>query len=85
VQLLAGNAADAEKSFSTAIALNPKLPAFIAIWINTFARNDVPGALQAYEAGLNSSLITTCWYIPIAALDERQDSLIELLAVIKIC
>lgn len=76
VQLLAGNAADAEKSFSTAIALNPKLPAFYRnLGSSRLARNNVPGAFQAYEAGLKQLPDNDMLVYSIAALDERQGQL----------
>jgi tetratricopeptide (TPR) repeat protein len=73
VLLLAGNPADAEKSFSTAIELNPKLPTtYRNLGSSRLARNDFVGAVKAYEAGLKQIPDNDMLLYSIAAVDERQ-------------
>ncbi len=73
VLLLAGNAAEAEKSFATTIELNPKIPAtYRNLGSARLARNDAAGAQQAYEAGLKQLPDNEMLLYSMAALDERQ-------------
>lgn len=73
VLLLAGNSADAEESFSAAIELNPKVPtAYRNLGSARLARNDVAGAVKAYETGLKQIPDNDMLMYSIAAVDERQ-------------
>lgn len=73
VLMLQGKAEEAEKSFSSAIGLNPKIAStYRNLGTARLARDDMNGAFKAYEEGMKQLPDNEMLAYSMAALDERQ-------------